>query len=220
MYFSTPHFQHTDDIDHSEIITHIQRRMKNYDAWSQCGDDDTSIFLKYMVPIIKTTNSFSNDATPVTSGISTRDKEILSQFFDETDNNVILSLHNDYYRRIMWSHFKILGKDRDLDTEKLIGETIFDIFKKKLSSSTSSSGNKTARRGRRSGKFYKLDKTCTSIEVVNDDAALASKCVVPFVDLSPICFLTLHFNTFILMLTLIGTGRTCLKKSLPMFNDG
>lgn len=167
--------------------------MKNYDAWSQCDDDVTSIVLNdNLASTIETTNSVSVDALPTTSGSSTGDKEILSQFFDETDNNVILSLHNDYYKRIMWSHFKILGKDRDLDTEKLIGETIFDIFKKKISSSICSSGI-TSRRGRRCGKFYKLDKTCTSMEEVNDDVALASKCVVPSIDLSSICFSSLHF---------------------------
>ena len=97
---------------------------------------------------------------------------------ENNEINVTLSLYNDYYKQIMWAHYRILGLDRDSDTEKLIGETVFDIFMKKISSSPNSVGNKsTMRRGRQCGKFYKLNKTCTTMEEVDDDAALASKCL-------------------------------------------
>ncbi|KAL7441831.1 hypothetical protein ACHAXH_004963, partial [Discostella pseudostelligera] len=93
---------------------------------------------------------------------------------ENNEINVILSLYNDYYKQIMWAHYRILGLDRDSDTEKLIGETIFDIFKKKMSLSTT--GNKSIRMGRRGGKFYKVrgkDKTCSDLEEVDDETALA-----------------------------------------------
>ena len=169
------------DIHCSEILSHIQRRMKNYDSWSQCeGDDAISNSPIDTTPNTKTTNSVSAVTKSLTKETSNVNDEILTQSSNDEDhdNNVILSLHNDYYKRIMWSHFRILGKERDLDTEKVIGETVFDIFKKKISSSPNSAGNKsTMRRGRQCGKFYKLNKTCTTMEEVDDDAALASKCL-------------------------------------------
>ncbi len=151
----------------------------NYNAWSQCEDGVTKIITEdTTAPITKTTKSDSAAANTSTKESLIRNKEINSQSFDENDNSIILSLHNDYYKRIMWSHFRILGKERDLDTEKLIGESVFGVFKKKLSSSPNSAEINTVRTGRRRGKFYKLDKTCASMMEVNDDAALASKCGV------------------------------------------
>ena len=169
----------------------------NYKAWSQCEDGVANIITEdSTTPITKTIKSDSAATNNSTKELLIRNKEIISQVYNENDNNLILSLHNDYYKRIMWSHFRILGKERDFDTEKLIGETVFDIFKKKLSSSPNSAGKNTARMGRRCGKFYKLDKTCTSMEEVDDDAALASKCGV----------LLFLFHSIILVLIYVVTA--------------
>lgn len=155
----------------------IQRRMRN-DAWLYEKDDDDSdcsstASSTTSAPMTTTTKSVSPAATSSTVASSCSPSD------QNQDNNVILSLYNDYYKQIMWAHYRILGLDRDSDTEKLIGETIFDIFKKKMSVSTT--GSASIRMGRRGGKFYKVrgkDKTCSDLEEVDDDAALASKLVV------------------------------------------
>ncbi len=102
---------------------------------------------------------------------------------DENCHNIILSLHDEYYKKTMWEHFRVLGWERDSNTEKRIGEIVFDIFKEKLSSpySSISTGNVT-RMGQRRGKFYKQHRLGSKLEEVDDRMALESKCVNPIHD--------------------------------------
>ena len=164
----------------------IQRRMRN-DAWLYEKDDDDSdcsstASSTASAPMTTTTKSVSPAATSSTVASSCSPSD------QNQDNHVILSLYNDYYKQIMWAHYRILGLDRDSDTEKLIGETIFDIFKKKMSVSTT--GSASIRMGRRGGKFYKVrgkDKTCSDLEEVDDETALASKLVGSIAVLATVC---------------------------------
>ena len=81
------------------------------------------------------------------------------------EGRVILSLHDEHYKRVMWDHFTMLGAERDLAEEARVGRVVFDILK-------------GGRRGRRGGKFYR--RRCRgvcddSLEELGDDAALASE---------------------------------------------
>jgi hypothetical protein len=82
-----------------------------------------------------------------------------------SNNNIILSLHNEYYKQIMWSHYKILGKDRNSEKEMQMGQTILNILKDKLSQQNN-------------GKFYKqagCGNSFKNLVELDEDAALASK---------------------------------------------
>ncbi|KAL3791215.1 hypothetical protein ACHAW5_008519 [Stephanodiscus triporus] len=50
-------------------------------------------------------------------------------------NNVILSFRNNYYKDIMWRHFRMLGKARDKVSETRIGNEIFSLLKQNMGES-------------------------------------------------------------------------------------
>lgn len=83
-----------------------------------------------------------------------------------SNNDIILSLHNDYYKQIMWAHYKILGKDRNSEKEISMGQTILNILKDKLSQQ------------KKGGKFYKqagCGNSFKNLVELDEDSALASK---------------------------------------------
>ena len=72
--------------------------------------------------------------------------------------NVILSLNVDFYKDIMWKHYKILGKHRDSEKEVQTGSEIFTFLKSKLG---------------QGGAFF---KRVNNFDVeVDEETALASK---------------------------------------------
>jgi hypothetical protein len=73
-------------------------------------------------------------------------------------NNVILSFRNNYYKDIMWRHFRMLGKTRDKVTETRIGNEIFSMFKQDMGES---------------GIFLKYEGA--RVVELNDEKALASE---------------------------------------------
>ncbi len=73
-------------------------------------------------------------------------------------NHIVLSLNDEYYKQIMWRHYRILGKTRDSDRELRIGNEIFAIFQQKMG---------------RTGRFFKRAQD-QDFEV-NDEIALLSK---------------------------------------------
>lgn len=86
-------------------------------------------------------------------------KESLSEINEiPSFDRIILSLNDEYYKEIMWKHYRLLGKTRDSDREAQIGNEIFSTFKQSLS---------------RSGRFFKRAQD-QDFEV-NDETALASK---------------------------------------------
>ena len=166
-----------------EIVADIQKRMKNYDAWSseerktEFVDANTyttsaSTYYELSVDNDETTSTRRQSLPSTASSSSSSSTSLPSSSVDENENDVVLSLRNEYYKQIMWSHFRILGKDRNNDKERGVGKAVFDIFTKRQSLS----------RPHR-GKFYKqhggAGMTCKSyLEEVDDEAALASKSCV------------------------------------------
>ena len=73
-------------------------------------------------------------------------------------DRIILSLNDEYYKDIMWKHYRILGKTRDGAREVRIGNDIFTIFKQTMG---------------RNGRFFKRAQD-QDFEV-DDETALASK---------------------------------------------
>ncbi|KAL3808619.1 hypothetical protein ACHAXA_009000 [Cyclostephanos tholiformis] len=45
---------------------------------------------------------------------------------------VVLSFHDNYYKKTMWRNFRMLGKTRDKEKEARIGNEIFSLFKQKI----------------------------------------------------------------------------------------
>ena len=85
-------------------------------------------------------------------------------FSPSFSNDIILSLHNDYYKQIMWSHYRLLGTTRNTDAELQMANTVFSIFQAKLAKTR--------------GKFYKqagCGNSFKHLEEVDEDWTLASK---------------------------------------------
>lgn len=81
-----------------------------------------------------------------------------------SSNNVIISLHNEYYKQTMWSHYRLLGKTNNADTEREMANTVLGIFQAKLAKTN--------------GKFYKqvgCGNNIKNLEEVNGEMALGSK---------------------------------------------
>lgn len=79
-------------------------------------------------------------------------------------NDIVLSMLNERYRDIMWSHFRKLGKVRKGGSgEDELGVAIFHELTKDVGSST-----------RR--KFYKKSPYSDDLIQVDEDAALQSEC--------------------------------------------
>jgi hypothetical protein len=124
--------------------------MKNYDAWSVGENAAASV------------DSDDRDTMPNSSNQCRQSKAVLSMPHGE--KNVILSLHNDYYKQVMWSHYRILGKTRDAEYEHQVGLMVLGILKDKLS--------------KNQGKFYKqvgCGNSCRNLEEIDEEMALASK---------------------------------------------
>jgi hypothetical protein len=76
-----------------------------------------------------------------------------------TVSHIVVSLENDHYKEIMWKHFRILGKSKDIDLSK-IGNEILIEFKQQMV-------------GSGGGKFYKRERGLV-IEI-DDNKALCSE---------------------------------------------
>ena len=100
---------------------------------------------------------------------------------DCAEGRVILSMHDERYKRVMWCHFAKLGAKRNGAEEARVGRVVFDILK-------------GGRRGRRGGKFYRRrgrGGRDGGFEELGDDAALASEFLCgPYI----VCFF-LHSST-------------------------
>ncbi len=95
-------------------------------------------------------------------------------------NHIVLSLNDEYYKEIMWRHYRILGKTRDSGRELRIGNDVFAIFQQKMG---------------QTGRFFKRAQN-QDFEV-NDEIALASEfdLVTPFPSHTMIrssCFLIVY----------------------------
>jgi hypothetical protein len=86
-------------------------------------------------------------------------------------DRIILSLNDEYYKEIMWQHYRILGKTRDSAREVRIGNDIFSIFKQTMG---------------RNGRFFKRAQD-QDFEV-DDETSLASKFDI-----------AIHVYTFVLL---------------------
>jgi len=84
--------------------------------------------------------------------------------FVPTSNDIILSLHNENYRSIMFSSFIQLAKDGD-SKKKEIAIQIYNYFKCNMD-------------GEDNGKFYKVYSNGKSYFEVDDGAALQSKFII------------------------------------------
>ena len=88
-----------------------------------------------------------------------------------TQKDVVLSLMEDYYKDIMWKHFRILGTARVKEQEDAAVTKIFKILKQRVG---------------QEGKFLKRDQTTGHYVVVTEIDARASELTVSF---SVVCFL-------------------------------
>ena len=79
-------------------------------------------------------------------GVSSSDTyESLESLFHtvkRSSANIILSLNDDYYKEIMWRHYRVLGKVRDSVKEAELASRLFGLFKKEMGSA---------------GRFFKQD---------------------------------------------------------------
>ena len=76
----------------------------------------------------------------------------------DSHDRTILSLNDEYYKEIMWKHYRMLGKTRDSDREIQIGNDIFNIFRQQMG---------------KTGRFFKRAQY-QDFEV-DDETALASE---------------------------------------------
>ncbi len=84
-----------------------------------------------------------------------------------SSKNIILSLHNEYYKQIMWSHYRLLGKTNNANSELRMANTVLDLFKDKLTKTN--------------GYFYKqagCGNSFKNLEEIDEETALASKSVI------------------------------------------
>ena len=77
-----------------------------------------------------------------------------------SQNDVVLSLVDEYYKEIMWKHFRLLGTIRAKDDEDAAIGTILSIFKQRVG---------------RNGKFYKRDQKTGKYSAVTQADARASE---------------------------------------------
>ena len=78
--------------------------------------------------------------------------------------DIVLSLHDERYKEVMWRHYRMLGKARDGDREAELASDILALFKRGMAEE---------------GRFLKR-KACGKHVIVGDDVALASKCLCSF----------------------------------------
>lgn len=97
----------------------------------------------------------NNDATGEDS--SSNNDYPQKNYSSSTVSHILVSLEDDHYKEIMWKHFRILGKTKDLDLSK-IGNEILVEFKQQMSSN---------------GRFYRRERD-QEIEI-DDDKALCSE---------------------------------------------
>ena len=83
-------------------------------------------------------------------------------------SRVVVSLEDEHYKEIMWKHFRILGKSRDIELSK-IGHEILVEFKQQMSSSNG-------------GRFYRRERG-QEIEI-DDDKALCSEYTLPILSIT------------------------------------
>ena len=49
--------------------------------------------------------------------------------------NIVLSLNDEFYKDILWRHYRVLGKARDSEREAELATLLFNLFKKELGES-------------------------------------------------------------------------------------
>ena len=104
------------------------------------------------------------------------------------NNKIILSLHNEQYKSIMWKYFNVLGKTktitkniseeereiREREREEVIGKEILAFFKQRQNGEVSSSSSSSVSNSTTT-KFYKQRYKNGALEEVNENIALESK---------------------------------------------
>ena len=58
----------------------------------------------------------------------------VKQSLPSLGHDVILSLSDEYYKNIMWKHYRMLGKDADTERKNQVGKQIFFIFQQRTGS--------------------------------------------------------------------------------------
>ena len=107
-----------------------------------------------------------NDATGEESS-SNNDYPQKNDSSSTTVSHVVVSLDDDHYKEIMWKHFRILGKSRDIELSK-VGNEILVEFKQQMSSN--------------GGRFYRRERG-QEIEI-DDDKALCSEYTLPILSIT------------------------------------
>jgi len=107
-----------------------------------------------------------NDATGEESS-SNNDYPQMNDSSSTTVSHVVVSLDDDHYKDIMWKHFRILGKSRDIELSK-IGNEILVEFKQQM--------------GSNGGRFYRRERG-QEIEI-DDDKALCSEYTLPILSIT------------------------------------
>ena len=105
------------------------------------------------------------------------------------DDKIILSLHNEQYKSIMWKYFNVLGKtkttiknitnEEEAEREEVIGKEILALFKQRQDG-VSSSSNSSVITATIATKFYKQRYKNGALEEVNENVALESKLFVTY----------------------------------------
>ena len=121
-----------------------------------------------------TSSSSSTNAT-----ICGRDNNNNNNNNHNDDDKIILSLHNEQYKSIMWKYFNVLGKTKttiknitnEEEREEVIGKEILALFKQRQDGVSSSSVITTTT----VTKFYKQRYKNGALEEVNENVALESK---------------------------------------------
>ena len=90
---------------------------------------------------------------------------------DADKNIVLLSLREEYYRKIMWAQYNSLGRTRNTDREELVSQQLFERFQKE------NGGEGVCR-------FYKVERGGKRILVEEQEAldSECSGCVIEIVD--------------------------------------
>lgn len=143
---------------HLESAKHQVTITKEHANWANYQLDESKKHLKDVQRMLKEAKiRVSLDQTEEQDDASTAEQnEELP-----TSNDVILSLHNENYRKIMFSSFIQLAKEGD-SKKKEIAIQIYNYFKCNMD-------------GEDDGKFYKVYSNGKSYFEVDDGAALQSK---------------------------------------------
>ena len=144
---------------HLESAKHQVTITKEHADWANYQLDESKKHLKDVQRMLKEAKiRVSLDQTEEEDASIANEEQ-----FVPTANDIILSLHNENYRKIMFSSFIQLAKEGD-SKKKEIAIQIYNYFKCNVDGD--------------SGKFYKVYSNGKSYFEVDDGAALQSKFII------------------------------------------